>query len=402
MSKTLWYPFPRHKPRQWLLGNGEIVTEPTMEQSGSGKKLRIVGTETSAYTKDMNTMILAAVDETAKAKNTYVWQPLHEREERMLSTADVSLQQNRGDLYLLRPGDDVRTKGATRLWWRFTHPEFPSVEAVLVVNAYPAGTGHQVNVTLTMPDTRVTDLMEPSFVKADSENFVADAWYYFTSYGQDHKFRTFGLNNPPEWTRSLVGSTTWVTDRQVAQELLRLCNLIDSFAEIEVLDARDIDDLKYMTLEPTQSNYNGGFRQSVAEYLAGATGIEQATRIYRELVDAMRSLGITMGPVSENDFQRALLEGEEHALRTEIGPVAGEEGHRHTLHVHLSTGTFAMTCPHHNPDVVATEWERVKTIAQLTGEEPALLAFATEYGRSRDDARARKVMRDRMKGARED
>lgn len=405
MSKTLWYPLPRGKQRSWLLGNGEVVTEPALEQSASGQKVRVVNTETSAYAKDMDTMILAAVEATAQAKNTYVWQPLHERVERMRSAADLDPTVNNSDLYLLRPGTEPNQKGETRLWWTFQHPEFPEIEAMLVVSATSHyGNNHEVVTKVVMPDTRITNLMETRPVAGQYED-LGLAWYYSFSYPDDQKMQTWGQLNPSSWTPGILGGTTWPTERQTVQHLLQLVDRIDALATIEVPDMRDIDDVKWMTLEVGQSNYNGAFRQSLTDYLSGASGVEQAVQLYNDLRDAMRGLGINMGSLSENDFQRALLENEESALRVEVGPVAGEEGGvEHTLRVHLASGTFSVTCPnrHASPDGVAVEWERVKTIAQLTGEEPALLAFAKEFGRSKDEARARKVMRDRMKGARED
>lgn len=405
MSKTLWYPFPVAKPRSWLLGNGEIVTEPALEQSGSGQKVRVVGTETSAYARDMDTMILAAVHATARAKQTYVWQPLHERAERMHNLADVDLKEQTSDLYLLRPGNSAEEKGETKLWWTFRHPEFPAIEAMLAVAAWSRHGSHTVQVKVVFPDTRTVSLMETEPVLEEYEN-LANAWYYRLSDPEDHEVRYWAINDPQEWSQGLVGTTTWQTDRQVVQHLLRVVDKIDALAEITVPDLRDFEALEWMALEVDQSNYNGSFRQSLTDYLSGASAMERAVQAYDDLRDVLRSVGIAMGPLSENDFQRALLEGEESAVRVEIGPVTGEEGTRvdHTLHMHLSSGTFAVTCPanHASPDEVAVEWERVKTIAQLTGQEPALLAFAQEYGRTKDEKRARRVMRERMKGARED
>lgn len=403
MSKTQWYPFPVHKPRSWLLGNGEIVTEPTLEQSGSGKKLRIAGTTTSAFTKDMHTMILAAVDETAKAKNTYVWTPLHEREEKMRAKLGIEPGKNLSDLYLLRPGATPGSKGNTQLWWTFAHPEFPSIEAMLVLDVSAHGAGHAVQVKLGMPDTRITSLMETEPV-VEADESMSLAWYYQFQYPQDHNIREFAVTNPPGWSDGVLGTTHWQTDRQVVQHLLRLVDKIDGLAEILVHDMRDWDDLKWMRLEPTRSNYTGSFRQDLTDYLSGVSAVERAVQIYDDLRDALRSLGISMGPLTENDFQRALMEGEKEALRLDIAPIAGEDQHVHGLGVHLASGTFTVTCPvrHATPDEVTGEWEKAKIIASLTGEEDELLAYAREYGRTHDEKRARKVMRERMKGARED
>lgn len=405
MSKTLWYPFPVNKPRSWLLGNGEVVTEPMLEQSGSGQKLRVVGTETSAYARDMDTIILAAVQETARAKNTYVWQPLHERTEKMFNVADIDLSERTDDLYLLRPGDDVNQKGDTTLWWTFRHPEFPAIEALLVLHATSTGGGHYNHVKVVLPDTRIVNLMETEPVVEEVEGMY-NAWYYRLSGPEDSEYRSWAVGNPPpsEWSIGLLGGTHWTTERQVVQRLLKLVDVIDGLATIEIPDMRDFDDIQWMELELDQTNYNSAFRQSLSDYLSGSTAVEQAVQTYNDLRGAMRSLGIMMGPLDENDFQRALLEGEDSALRVEIEPLAEEEHPAHTLRVHLASGTFSLTCPvrHAPPDEVAHEWEKLHTIAALTGEEPALLAFAKEYGRTKDDKRARKVMRDRMKGASED
>lgn len=387
---TTWIPRTQfEKPREWLLANGEIVKEPPLEQSASGRKVRVAGTTMTAYSRDLDLLMEQAVVTVAQEKGTSVWMGLHQREQVMNSKAGFTPDETKASLWVV----DQAPQARTRVWWRFRHPSLP-IEALLVVqgkktNGY-GESGHMVSVGAVLP------LTSPS-VAADARYASASDTLHPTLAGLDDKLaaQEFLRDHPPAWQPdTLLGRTSCVDERRAVKTLLDEVRACDELESLQVLDLRDPDQPDWMDLPLHDTNCTAGFIADLVDHLDAAPAIDDALRIYDELRDCLRRLGMVLPAKSENDFHKGLLGEDPEGVTVNLGRALEEHGpdHDHTLRMHLPTGTFIVDCTANIPTEVIDRWEEAKVLARLTGEEDTLLAFAREATRGGQDKRARTII----------
>lgn len=406
MATTTWHPRTSFtQPRQWLLTNGEIVTEPPLEQTATGRKVRVAGTDLSAFSRDMDELILRSVYEFAEQKKTQVWMPLDGREKAMNGLAGIS-SESTTDLYVLTP--DLTS--TTKIWWRFRHPTLP-IEAIVTVDAGRvtpgyAGSQHRVATTVTVPHTHPVRRDVWQAMTFDAERVTTPAFQELYVGDVNLGSREFVRDNTPEWAHVLEGRVLG-TERAMVGFLLTKVREIDQYETIQIPDFRDSDNPTWLDLELYETNYSPTIASELAEYLDGTPTLTEALRIYGELQACLRGVGMVMEDKTENDFQKALLAGDAAGLTVDIGtPHAPQsEGgwdHDHSLTMHLASGTFVVNCSATvNYGDVADRWDEALTIASLRGEEDTLLTFAREAAREGQTKRSRTTVRERTGQAHE-
>lgn len=392
MAATTWHPRTHfEKPRQWLLENGEVVTEPPLEETSTGRKVRVAGTNMSAYSGDMHNLILRAVDAVAQQKQTSVWMPLHDSEAALQRAVGFVPDEVRADLFLLKPG----TK--TIVWWRFKHPTLP-ITALLYVTAghvnmhYPQN-GQAIAGALAMPRSQGGDLVA---------RYRTTQTPWFTPIVEDVAKREFIRDNPSNWdSASILGQQQVNGERQLVKVLLERVRACDELETIQIPDMRD-GELGWLDLELYETNLNSGFLSDLTDYLEGDSTIDEALRIYGELRECLRGIGMYLNELSENDFNRGLLGGEDSYVTAQVmsGISAtldeGAVDQEHTLKMHLPSGTFVVDCNHKvNHGEAADKWEEARTIASLSGVEDELLAYARRHASTQHDRRSKTILAER-------
>lgn len=398
MAATTWSPVTQLERRQWLLTNGEVVTEPDLEESPSGRKVRVVGTDLTAYASSLDDLLTQAARHVAKAKGTDVWMPLHRRADMEAQALGFDPAITKAQLHLIHsPG--VRY-GQTVCWWRFKHPKLP-IEAVLVVRMEAGYSGQQAIVgRLVYPDTRPYRHGPTPTLTADASEGFGTLESTMRDQESLMRFREFRRDNPTTNAvpSDVLGEWSHDGERVAAQMLLKRIRRADSIQEVDIPDLRE-DKPDWLTLELIDTNVNQALIQDLVDYLDGTPNIDEALRTYKELQLIMRKLGVVMEDRTDNDFQAALLAGNKESLEVTLNRPA-EVGHDidrfHSLSMHLPTGTFVVHCNHRNNDnEVAEKWEEALLIAQLSGNEDALLAYALKYAEDREKKRVRKIVKER-------
>lgn len=402
---TTWHPRTNFDKRSWLLGNGEVVQEPDLEESPSGRKLRIAGTNLSAYSKDLDELVTIGVRNLAAQKQTLVWMPLTRLQGTINSNLGYDPSARRAaKLHLLSKQD--RTRSATTIWWRFKHPTLP-IEAVL---------------SLTLSDTSGADaspqdieavLISPRTDCYQGDEVVArvlrERQQDFSSFGvaldYDHRNRLheFVRDNPPSWDTSVLGIQRHATERSAVHDLLRRARTVAELDSIQVPDLRVPTEPGWLDLELFDTNMNNELVADLEDYLDGAPSVAEALRLYEELRKTLRGVGVSLGPIAENQLQQALSSGSDRVLEVSVGMLA-EENHgadtAHTLHMNLVSGTFIVTCRYRtDQDQIAHAWDEALTVAQLSGQEDTLLAYAREYVRRQDRSRVKRIVEERRNTA---
>lgn len=404
---TTWTPFTRFEPRQWLLANGEIASEPALEQSPSGRKVRIAGTDVSAFSRDMDDLLRGAVDRVAAEKQTDVWMALGNSDTAIANTAGFEPNQTLNpQLYPLH----ARNAPETIVWWKFRHATMP-IEAILFVRArqiHGWHGEHRIETALVTPNTAPMTTMdaEPRI----DQNGIFQSLVIDLGPGQAQVTASeFIRDNPPTWNPvTLVGTHSTPVERSAVEILLEKVRRCDDLDSIQIPDLRDGDHPAWLELDLYETNLNSNLMTELTDYLNGSPTMEEALRIYEELRQCLRGIGIVLDDKSEVDFQRGLLGDDPEGVVAQLGayPVGltpqGTIGPDtdHVLRMHLPTGTFIVQCQHRTSnDSVIDRWDEARAVASLTGEEDTLLAFARELARKDHEKEARKIIRARRKAS---
>lgn len=400
MAQTTWLPrYTHEQPKRWLLTDGSVVQEPPLEQTSTGRKVRVTGTNLSAFSRDLDELLIKAVKAVALNKGADVWMPIHDADRAIENKAGFDPGKTPADLYVLSP----ETRKKTRVWWRFRHQDLP-IEALLIVEAgrvQPgyAASSHKVEGKIVTPKT------EAGTQSVCAEYLVEDGPRFYTTiaslpYDDQATVREFIRDNPPsESLDHILGSAAFVAERPMVEELLRKVRAADAVDSIQIPDLRDPSEPAWLTLDLYETNVNGDFMANLTEYLEGVPSAARALELYRELQATLRTLGLNLGDKTEDDFTKGLLGAGKEYLTVPMGQPAGEDGlvdASHTLSMDIANGTFVVNCSmrvHAND--IADRWDEVKTIASLTGEDDTLMAFAKEYARRENEERAKTIIKER-------
>lgn len=409
-SPTTWHPRTTLNPKSWLLTNGEVVSEPALEETGSGRKVRIAGTTTSMFSKDVDELIYQGVQALAKNKGEKVWMALDDNQRKAQESQFYGNRIARGSkpfLHLLKAKSGYGSGEYTTVWWRFRHPSLP-VEAVLVAEMTPAHSGYG-RATHTNQDVRTALLMQST--NPDQSQNVSYIHSVSTDMGEwlhnirnaDHRLRFQELlrDNKPNWYGDFrLNQQVIAGDRLAVKAFLDTVRAIEGFDKIDVPDLRDPSKPTWLTLELQDTNVSGEFLQSLIDYLDGGTVVEEVKKHWDEIVRLMKSTGLVLEEKDEASFSTALAGGEpvEIAVQSPANEVGHMVDHTHSVVLHLPTGTMIVNCGNNartNNNEIAHKWEEAVTLASLTGQEDELLAYARRFKETANSRRTKQIIAER-------
>lgn len=398
-TPTTWHPRTQMIPKSWLLSTGEIVTEPPLEETASGRKVRIVGSSVSMFSKDVDALIFQGVEAIAHSKGAKVWMALDEGARRQSEREVYSSLLQAGTkplLHLL-----TKSSNPTNVWWRFRHHTLP-IEALLVVHMAPAhyrNTSQNLTTALFMQSTLATDAQSVVYVHSNSTN-LSEWSGRIRDSAQRLRFIEFLRDNKPNWHSDVQLRQTAINgERQVVKMMLDDVQAIDGYDKIDVPDLRDPNKPAWLSLDLHDTNVSGEFVQSLKDYLDGNGVVQEVRALWSQMTNLLRSTGLVLDTPSEASFTSALAGGDPVVVKVQSQPAG--EGHTtdddHSVVLHLPTGTMIVNCSQKSspPDQVAYKWEEALTMASLTGQEDVLLAYARRYAETAHERRAAKILDER-------
>lgn len=389
----------RMQVTQWLLANGEVITEPALEMTASGRKVRVAGTTDSVYYGELHGLLTRAAETVAAQRGTTVWMELPYDVPKLVRTV-AGIPDTQVKLHLVHDPTNAYAKTVT--WWRFKDANSP-FEVLLVATMWPRRgdlTSQEVDISLAVPIRRYgySEEMEVCTTRTatfselnDNSMSRTDHYYVWQEFLRDHE---------PDWPSNLLEHKTHSYARPAVTQYLKALQAFEELESIQVPDFSNPEKPGYMTLDLYDTNVNAELLSDLAEYLDGAPTIEQAAQLYQQMLDTLRSVGISVGKKSENDFMAAMLAGDSEVLNMQVQRLA-EQGmsldRHHRLSTHLPSGTFIVECDHAMTDrnQVAEKWEEAVTMASLTGQEDDLLAYAKAYAADRIKQRTKTILKER-------
>lgn len=402
---TQWIPLTRFEPKSWLLANGEIVKEPAMEQTSTGRKVRVAGTTDSMYASELEECIGKAVQAVAKSKGTSVVIPLEDWRRQEVNALGFDPTVTKAKMHLIH--DPTNQRGTTTAWWRFKHPTL-AFEVVLYSQMIGSPAANQPGRQVIQTSIVIPGINHYGSGLGASWTKTADAG--FTNYlsmaryadgFDEYKWREFVRDNPPSWATNWLDTITSPTQRHAVTEYLKIVREFESYEAIQIPDLTNPSAAPaWLDLELYETNVNAELVADLTDYLDSAPTIEQVAELYDTMLQTLRGAGINVSGKSSNDFLAALLAGDKASLNMDVLALAEGEfqiDHMHKLSVHLPTGTFIVECSHAtgDKDTVAHEWEEARTMAALTGDEPELLAYARAYAKEKNDKRTKQILKER-------
>lgn len=411
-SPTTWHPRTTMQPKSWLLTNGETVSEPALEETATGRKVRIAGTTTSMFTKDLDDLLYKGVQAIATTKGERVWMMLGEdrRDQAKRNIYGNSITEGvKPALHMLKAGGSSYGSGQqTTAWWRFRHSSLP-VEAYVVIQMSPAHSGYgrststnqDVSTALLMPSTIPTQSHAVSYIRSTSSDLSEWARNLPDA---DHRLRFQEMlrDSKPNWSNDVIMRSQVIAgDRLAVKSFLDDAQAMEAFEKFDVPDLRDPNKPTWLTLELQDTNVTGEFIQTLKDYLDGENVVEQVKRHWDEITRLMRSTGLVLDDKDEASFSTALAGGApvEIAVRSSPNEAGHMVDHEHSVVLHLPTGTMIVNCGHStkssNKDEVAHKWEEALTLASLTGQDDALLAYARRFAETENERRTAQIMSER-------
>lgn len=389
---TTWHPRMEQSEQKWLLTNGQVLTSPALEETPSGRKVRIIGTAISGYSRDVEDVIRNGINAKAQELGTEAWMMIESRYQKMEARL-VEQVSNLADLATpkLHILDRNVQAGETSLWWKFEHEDFPLaafVNIIMSTSRYTDSNGrHRITgrVRIVFPDTRTPQWRGSNFQvcleTSPQWNDFQQQMRYGLTHDQREKLLEFfrDVSEEVDETQGLMGiaDADFDSEFKAAKWLLAAVRKVEAMSNLTIPDLRKIDAPTFINLPLRQTNINNEFAANLQEYLDNLPRLDQAVEYYGKVVEALRQVGVVVDGLDASDMARVLGSGE--AVTMDIHPCL--EGttmmdSEHIIRVNLAVGTFSVVCDHKMDDSYSAAWQEAITIASLTGQEDELLAYA--------------------------
>lgn len=400
---TTYIPLPRRTKMKWLLKDGRIAEEPPLEQSESGRRVRVMGTTTSVYQKDLDDLVYRSVRKAAMEMGTEIWMRV-ENDDPVQELDDIMGSPQRITSPHFVNGSRSRISVVS---WTFRHETLPIGARITVKMEKPWGSyGYRnsnstesVTVKVTFPSTHPDDGHSREWIEASKESE-----FTFSRHGgdaqQQQNFVDWMRENKPEWF-DVLGKTGYQNERAAAAGVARLVRDLESLDEVSIPDLRDPTEPSWLALKLHSTSYSREFAESLVDFINGQPVVEQIQEHWSAIVDLLRRAGIVVEELVESDFH-AMLQGEKERVNVTTRNIAApdEEGGKDNKHVvgfNLATGTITVACEHRDaaPEAIATEYEIARIKAEAKGELDAFLGYQANILNSQHDDRFQRAVRQR-------
>jgi hypothetical protein len=399
MAGTVWTPAPYISKQDWLLADGSIVTSPEFEQSGSGRRVRVVGTKDSIGSRQVDTLIQATIDKIAAQRGTTrmirVYTP-EEADYQAIATINVpeSVFTDAVTLHMLQ--NNTTNRGTTVAVWKYQAEAYAPIQAyVFVMLEQRYNESYLVNTRVLWRDTRITRANENNMVVYDGANFTG---YDLYRYSEDYKHLEEWItkNSLPFNTEPISYQSQM---RTAVMKFAERCREVDMIDELTLPTGDNAS--RELTFQRITSNYSASFNAELLDYVQTGPVLERIQTTYDQLLNDFKTLGIVVNNrMTGGDLAQAI-----HGDLTKIAATvrANEDEDtgntidpHHTVSFDFATGTVVVDCGRQTDLTEVSEaWEIAKFKAEMTGEEEALYAYAKAYREPREQARLKKIIKQR-------
>lgn len=408
MAQTAWIPRHDFADRSYLLQNGDVLRAPQLEETVTGLKVRVAGTNISMYAKDTNDVIRAGLEEVAKGRGTAVWSAADLKHEALHEVIGFDPDDTRARFFL-NP-EAVAEQEPTTVWWRFAHKTLP-LQAMLVIRAKRSGGTTSPRATIStaltyqwlVPTTDSTGgfALDPQYNVAHGNSF--NEVYMTLPYGPDSKWNEFVLANPNSLGEDLLMTERTMDERVAVKKLLDQIRACDDLDKVQIPDMRGVATYAFgwLDLDFVDSNVNRQLTTEITDYLESGSAEEEIRSALASLRAGFRRLGMVLED-KDSHIMAALQAGDDKALTFYLdNAIVDEEGNQapdgHRVALHLGTGSIVVTCSNDLAEDAAHKWDEARILADITGKKEAFMGHCAEYFDQHHAKKTRAAIRVRRK-----
>lgn len=402
---TQYHPLLRHSKLKWLLSDGRIVEEPHLEESESGRRVRVMGTTKSVYPKDLNDLIFRSVQQTATKLDERIWM-------RIVNDDPIQELDNEFGAATKAGKPHFMTEAASRMGrssevtWTFRHETLPIAARITVYMEQPyrgyrqqPSTEQNVTVKVNFPSTHPDDAHHRVWVEASRESE-----FTFSEHGgevqQQQNYIDWLRDNRPEWL-DVLGSDTFGNEREAAAGVARIVRELEEFDEVCIPDLRDPAEPSWLTLKLHSTSYSRDFGESLVDFINGQPIVEQISEHWSAIVNLLRRSGIVVSDLEDSELH-SLLAGTTDSVKVTTRNVSapneqGGSDPQHVVGFNLATGTITVACSHRDatPEATATEYEIARIKAEARGELDSFLGFQANIMNGQHESRFKRTVKQR-------
>lgn len=342
---TVWQPESHPRDWTWVLEDGRTIAHPELEESGSRRRVRLKGRQkTSTPISQRSDLVAQGVEEAVRrlARGKLLT---------CVPTSRLSGPEPLPPAKLSVGNERIKPLTCT---WLFRHDSLP-LEATIDVALTRRYYDYEVKSSLSFDTIDRHGLRYPRTSKRD-----ASGWS--VSHAE--------LNDSP-------GPFTYRGCRSERESILVLRNMIEEFSaldEVQIPDLRELE-VNWLDLRLVDTNVDGELLATIADYLNSNDLVDQIHEKYQELRQLVGKLGIVMDERAPDDFQQAAISGE-RALAIKLDGEPDGSGTKHSVLLHLATGTFTVVCPRTVSTLTekSDKWELARFEAEMRGELASFLA----------------------------
>lgn len=351
MGGTTWHPINRDQ-RTWILEDGNLLTAPQLEESGSGRRVRLEGRQdTSTLSRDMEKLVNHEINRKVYTRKTSILT--------CVNTAQQEREKHAPETQLALGRDKIEPITCV---WVFQHASLPLIARITVCmrhRGYGGSTNsYSVSATLTF------DAINQNSYHRPHHHTVSDE-------------RCEPHTTPMSHLTKFFTSTSYRSEPEALHQLRDMIDTFETWDKVHIPDMRS-PSLQWFTLDFSHTNVEGQLVSDIAAYLDSAPTAKQVAEKYEELRQLLRHLGLNLDERSPQDFQRALALEKDDILQLRLPATRSTDGgvdESHNVFLHLLTGTVSATCASRHPEEVADNWKLARFEAEMRDELEAFLAF---------------------------
>lgn len=366
---------PTSNPRRkWLMTDGSVQEEPLIEQSPSGRRVRVAGTKQS-YPAKLHEALAANSLTTISGHQVFALLDSHEPWSKSEALPHYPFTEK-------NEGFEQGSVEYTSLLRCVEHPELFLGRTLTASFHHGWGATPSGSVRLSYWGSKLA--------RAVQHNQGYDPVLHLEDIRDRlNRFTLTGRNDLLKDGRTTFTSSTRETMAVIYPVLRKWREEEETLVEIPNLATSE----GTWHFETVSTDVTPDLLDGIAAVVEGAEDIKEAARLYKELRKVLSRSGLFLPHKREGSFARLIsgdAEGMPVAIRNNDTP--GQDGvgladGSHELWVDLLTGEVSIHCGpadamNVNTTRIASEaWEEARTIASITGQEQELVNLAHEIGK---------------------
>lgn len=401
MATTVWSPAPYISKQEWLLADGSVVTSPEFETTSSGRRVRVAGTTNSIGSRQVETLIQASIDQIAQERGTTRLLrifPEQDTDEAAASNvgAPASVFQDAVTLHLLNEQQASSRGGRTVAVWKYRDRDLsPIVAYVFVSLEQRYNDTYMVHTQLVWRDTRANWAQQNSLLTTEGTYIQGLDMY---RYSDEHQKI---MERLPSLLPFKLGDQNYQGQMRTAVvKFAEQCRQIDQWDEISIPDTA-APGRNTRVFKRSASNYSAAFNAELLDFVQTGPVLERIKDNYEQLLRDFKTLGVVVTERIDGGDLAQAIHGNLTKIHATVRANEDEEtgdtiDPHHTVAFDFATGTVVVNCGHtHDLDETAQAWEIAKFKAEMTGELDVLLEYARAYRDPKEQARLKKIIKQR-------